>query len=147
MKKYHENLINITKNGGAWGGYYYGVFSGLINTMNFKNCAEVGIGYGLHAKEILDNTNIEKLYLIDPSKSYTDGFSKDVNANGGFEELVKCIKNHLKPHSSRYKWFRKNSLDITNDEIPNESLDAIFIDGDHTFDAVYKDLFFYWKKG
>jgi len=151
--EYYEKLINIWKNGGknggpgGWAHYYYGVFSKIINDNNFKNCAEVGIGYGFHAKEILDNTNIEKLYLVDPMRFYpNDQFATDVMSYGGFEKLVNNITNHLSVHENRYNWIRKGSLDITCDDIPDESLDAVFIDGDHSYEAVIKDLPFWWRK-
>ena len=122
-------------------------FNDIINENNFKNVAEVGIGYGLHAKYILDGTNIDKLYLIDPMKWYpNDGFAEDVIKYGGFEKLVKKIKLHLKPHEDKFTWFRKSSTDITTHEIPDNSLDAVFIDADHSYNAVKNDLHFWWKK-
>jgi len=131
----------------GWAAYYYGVFSGVIKQNNFKKCAEVGIGYGFHAREILDNTNVETLYLIDPMTYYPgDGFVDDVIKYGGFEKLVKNIKYHLSPHSDRYVWFRQPSISISNEQIPDESLDAVFIDADHSYDAVTADLIFWWSK-
>ena len=153
LDDYYKELINIWKCGGpngqegGWAGYYYGIFSGIIKQNDFKNCAEIGIGYGFHAKEILDNTNINKLYLIDPMRFYpNDGFSLDVLNYGGFEKLVKNIKSHLKKDEDRYEWFRSPSLSITNEQIPDNSLDAVFIDGDHSYEAVIQDLPFWWKK-
>ena len=35
---------------------------------------------------------------------------------------------------------------ITNEQIPDGSIDAIFIDGDHSYEAVSKDLPFWWGK-
>ena len=73
-------------------------FSNVIKEQNFKVCVEVGIGYGFHAKEILDNTSVEKLYLIDPMCYYpNDAFATDVINYGGFELLVENIKKHLHP--------------------------------------------------
>lgn len=150
---YYKDLINIWKHGGknngpgGWAAYYYGVFSKVIKDNNFKICVEVGIGYGFHAKEILDNTSVEKLYLVDPMCYYpNDAFADDVINYGGFEKLVKNIKLHLNEHEERYTWFREPSLNISQEQIPDESVDAIFIDGDHSYEAVSKDLPFWWKK-
>jgi hypothetical protein len=150
---FYKKLINVWKHGGenqtegGWAGYYYGVFSQVIKDNNFKICAEVGIGYGFHAKEILENTNIEKLFLIDPMCYYpNDAFANDVVKYGGFELLVNNIKKHLNEYNDRYIWFRQPSITITNEQIPDESLDAIFIDADHSYEAVTKDLDFWWKK-
>jgi hypothetical protein len=96
---FYEELINIWKTGGkdggegGWAQFYYGIFSKVIKENNFKNCAEVGIGYGFHAKEILDKTDVKKLYLIDPMQYYpNDQFATDVLNYGGFEKLVKISK-------------------------------------------------------
>lgn len=144
LDDYYEQL---SKHRGNWSGYYYGVFSNVIKENNFKTCAEVGIGYGFHAREILDNTSVEKLFLIDPTTYYpNDGFAEDIIKYGGFENLVKNIKIHLKEYESRYQWFRSPSLNITNEQIPDGILDAVFIDAEHSYDAVIKDLEFWWKK-
>lgn len=75
-----------------------------------------------------------------------DLFADDVIKFGGFELLAKNIKLHLKEYSNRYVWYRQPSTSITNELIPDNSLDAVFIDADHSYDAVTKDLEFWWKK-
>ena len=153
LDPFYKDLIEIWKHGGrdggpgGWAGYYYGIFSQVIKNNNFKTCVEVGIGYGFHAKEILDNSNVEKLFLVDPMCYYpNDSFADDVINYGGFEKLVKNINNHLTEHKERYTWHRCPSLSVTNEQIPDGSIDAIFIDGDHSYEAVSKDLPFWWKK-
>ena len=148
---FYKNLLNSWNigcdNENGWASLYYGVVSKAINDNNFKKCAEVGIGYGLHARQILDNTNLEVLYLIDPLQYYpNDGFVDDVMSFGGFELLVKNIKLHLSKYIDKYTWFRQSSTSITNEQIPDESLDLVFIDGDHRYDAVTNDLNFWLKK-
>ena len=153
LDAYYKDLIEIWKSGGkdggpgGWAGYYYGIFSQVIKNNNFKTCVEVGIGYGFHAKEILENTSVEKLYLVDPMCYYpNDAFADDVLKYGGFEKLVSNIENHLIEHKDRYTWYRWPSLMITNEQIPDGSIDAIVIDGDHSYEAVSKDLPFWWGK-
>ena len=146
MDEFYINLIT-GKTKCSWVSLYYGIVSKVINDNNFKKCAEVGIGYGLHAKEILDNTNVEHLYLIDPYHFYpNDRFVDDVMDCGGFEILAKNVKLNLDVHKSKYTWYRKCSTEVTNDEIPNNFLDLVFIDGDHSYIAVTNDLNFWWKK-
>ena len=152
MDPFYTDLIKVWESGGpggtpgGWAAYYYGVFENAIKENNFKVVAEVGIGYGFHAKSILDNTNVEKLFLIDPMQFYPDDvFATDVLKYGGFEILVKNIKMNLRNYESRYSWFRQPSITITNDQIADSSLDAIFIDGDHSYEAVSHDLPFWFK--
>lgn len=144
--------LNDSQKGG-WGSLYYGIFSQIINEFNYKTVAEVGIGYGTHAKEILTNTTVDKLFLIDPMRYYpNDGFATDIMSyeatipGNNFNELYELINEELSQWNDRYIWFRKPSLEITNDEIPNESLDCIFVDGDHSYNAVLADLRFWWAK-
>ena len=153
LDKFYTDLIDIWNHGGTnnspggWAQYYYGIFEKVINDNDFKVVAEVGIGYGFHAKSILENTNVDKIYLIDPMQYYpNDAFATDVINYGGFELLVKNITSYLEEYKSRYTWFRQPSITINNEQIPNESLDAIFIDGDHSYEAVSKDLPFWFNK-
>jgi len=150
---YNETVAKNDNQTGGWGSIYYGVLTKVINDNNFKNVVEVGIGYGTHAKYILKTTNIEKLILVDPTKYYpNDGFATDIMKQeaeipgNNFNELYNLIKKELSPWNDRYIWFRKESLTITNDDIPDQSLDCVFVDGDHSYEAVVKDLPFWWNK-
>jgi len=144
FKKLEDGYLSDTY---GWCVFYYGVLSKVINENNFKNCVEVGIGYGFHARQVLENTNIKKLVLVDPSKWYpNDGFAEDVMKNGGFDDLVLNIKRMLTPWENRYTWLRKCSTEVTEEEIPEESVDVVFVDADHSYEAVKADLEFWWKK-
>lgn len=142
-----EKYIN-TFHSCSWVKLYYGIVSKVINENNFKKCAEVGIGYGFHAKEILTNTSVEQLYLIDPYVDYSnDGFPLDVKTIfGNFEHLANCVKENLKPYNHRYTWFRQPSITIKNEQILDGSLDLVFIDADHSYEAVMQDLTFWYNK-
>ena len=153
LSQFYIDLKKMWKSGGpngtegGWAHYYYGIVSKVINDNNFKNCAEVGIGYGLHAEQILQNTSVERLYLIDPMTFYpNDGFATDVINFGGFELLVQNIIICLGSFSDRYVWFRQPSTSISNEQIPAESLDLVFIDADHSYNAVKADLPFWFSK-
>lgn len=153
---FYKNTVHLndTRTGG-WAPFYYGIFAKIIKDNNYKIVAEVGIGYGTHAKSLLRETDVEQLYLVDPMVYYpNDGFSNDIQtkkcdvegAVTPFEGLVSLIKAELDPWKDRYTWFRTKSLDVTPEQIPDELLDAVFIDGDHTYQAVLDDLAFWWKK-
>ena len=125
----------------------------MINDNNYKKVAEIGIGYGTHAKYILQTTNIDKLILVDPIQYYeNDDFATSIIRctpefqGNNFNELHDLIKNELSPWNDKYTLFRKVSLSITHDDVPDESLDCVFVDGDHSYEAVSKDLPFWWKK-
>ena len=128
----------------SWPSLYYGIVSNVINENNYKKCVEVGIGYGFHAKEILMNTQLDQLYLVDPMRWYpNDDFSKDVGCDS-FDDLANIIKLELSSYENRYTWFRVSSLYITQEQIPDESLDIVFLDAEHTFLAVISDIPFWY---
>lgn len=127
--------------------------SKVIQDNNYKVVAEVGIGYGTHAKQLLRSTNIERMYLIDPMCFYpNDQFAEDIMnqeaeiKGNNFNEMVDHISAELSPWKNKWIWFRKPSISVTSLEIPDETLDCIFVDGDHSYEAVLQDLRFWWKK-
>jgi hypothetical protein len=151
---FYKNTVTTNDEGGGWAGLYYGIFTKIIADNNYTTVAEVGIGYGTHAKYILkNNPTIQRLYLIDPMVQYSnDGFSDDIMkqealvTGNNFNELYDLIKQELLPFENRYTWFRTPSLTITNSQISDGELDAVFVDGDHSYMAVCADLEFWWKK-
>jgi hypothetical protein len=154
LKQYYRKAVdNNDAMIHGWATFYYGVFSKVINDNNYKVVAEVGIGYGTHAKHVLKNTTVDKLLLVDPMKYYSnDQFADAIMSytsetpNNNFNEMYDLINNELSTWKDRYTWFRVGSLDVTNEQIADGSLDCVFIDGDHSYDAVKKDLPFWWKK-
>ena len=150
--EYSKNL-NINEIGG-WAPCYYGVYSHIIKEYNYKNVSELGVGYGTHARYVLlNNPEIESLTLIDPMKEYeNDAFADDIKRQNSvlninnFDRIFQLINNDLSKISNKYKWIRKESKLITDEDLPNNSLDCIFIDGDHSYNAVINDLELYWKK-
>jgi len=150
---YRQTVIENENQTRGWSSYYYGVLTKVINENNYKNIVEVGIGYGLHAKYILKTTNIDKLTLVDPMKYYpNDMFASDIMSKkamipgNNFNEMYDLINNELSPYKERYTWLRTESQSVTDEMIPNRSVDCVFVDGDHTYNAVLKDLALWWKK-
>jgi hypothetical protein len=154
LSEYYREVVDINDSlKGGWAKAYYGIFSQVIEENQYKNVAEVGIGYGTHAKFIMKSTTVEKLYLIDPMQFYeNDGFASDIRAKeadisgNNFNELYQLIQMELSPWKDRLEFLRVPSLAVTDEMIPDGSLDCVFVDGDHSFRAVFADLQFWWKK-
>jgi len=100
--------------------------------------AEVGVFEGRNAKDMLDNLpNLKKLYLIDPYEQY-EGWMTD----GWYDKILQAKEVALKtlePYNERIRWVMKKTEDGIGDIEPN-SLDFIYIDGNHTYEYVKKDL-------
>lgn len=60
LSEFYKNMVhrNDTRTGG-WGSLYYGIFSDIIKQHKYNIVAEVGIGYGTHAKSILQDTLVQ----------------------------------------------------------------------------------------
>jgi hypothetical protein len=154
LAHFYRRIVDLNDSQtGGWGSLYYGVFTKVINDNNYKKVAEVGIGYGTHAKYVLKTTSVDRLYLIDPMQYYpNDGFAEDIMRcqpvipNNHFNEFHDLIQQELSPWRDRFTWFRTKSLDITNNQIANGELDCVFVDGDHSYEAVKNDIRFWWAK-
>jgi hypothetical protein len=154
LSDYYRQTVKENEDGKGWAQYYYGVFSKVIADNNYKVVAEVGIGYGTHAKYILNHSStLERLYLIDPVQFYpNDRFATDIMGQtpiipgNNFNELFELIHQELTPLGNRHTMFRVPSLAITNSQIADSTLDAVFVDGDHSYAAIRADLEFWWKK-
>jgi predicted O-methyltransferase YrrM len=120
-----------------------------------KKFLEIGVAYGYHAKKIL-RTFPEIEYLgVDPyipNYDVNDPFSADVtnlfnkDPEEAFEKLYTAVKGNLKQlFGDRFQIIRMTSVDAAK-QVEDESMDFIFIDGDHKYDSVAMDLKSWWPK-
>lgn len=58
---------------------------------------------------------------------------------------IKIIEANVAIYKDRWKFYQDFSFNVYG-EFENESFDFIFIDGDHTYDAVYQDFELYLPK-
>jgi hypothetical protein len=137
--KKHADLADI-----MWGSDYYDVIPSIINNFNLKIVAEVGVAFGGHLEKILSTTNIEEVYAIDPYilfDSSTDSFSyQGVKYNQqDYDELFLFTKERLENINKKVTFFRDTSINASI-KIKDDYLDIVFIDAEHTFEALKKDL-------
>ena len=112
----------------------------INNKHNLKG-VEIGVKYGHHAKRILNNLHIEKLFLIDPYEHLVErGFFWTQEYNDYFNEA----KNNLSQFEEKIEFIKKKSEDAA-DDVPGD-LDFVYIDGNHTYKFVKKDIELYYPK-
>ena len=126
----------------------YGIFSDLVKEaipdMSDLTIVEIGVARAGNVEntfQILDS-KISKYIGVDP---YVSGYDdSDVFSQKFQKELDYCysyVINKIK--DKRFTLYRASS-EIVAPLIEDESVDAIFIDGDHTYEGVLRDISI-WK--
>lgn len=118
-------------------GYWTESHEWLVNFLNEYNDiemgVEVGVAFGANMKNILDNTNIKKLFGVDPYQEETwdlQGYINVKSEYGSFDSLYEHVEELLIPYGERSKLIRMTSEQASK-KFKDNSLDFVFIDGDH----------------
>lgn len=102
-------------------------------------CAEIGVHRGNFSKSILKTVKPKKLYLIDPWKWVENQVKMDENYN----KTLARLKGEIKVGQVIIK--KGSSLDVLG-EFEDDFFDWIYIDGDHRYEFVKKDLELVYSK-
>lgn len=109
---------------------------------------EIGTSCAESTNLLLDKCpNIKKLYTIDPYTQFEDWIgtiTQDI-----LDKQMKVAQDNLKEFSKRVEMLRMTSTEAAKKFKP-ESLDFIFVDGDHSYQGVLDDCKLYYpflKKG
>jgi hypothetical protein len=108
----------------------------FFKEMGFKKGAEVGVAKAENFEKYLKAGLT--MYGIDPWSDYKNYHYADTRYIQTFKEWHRDALKRLKPYNN-YKLIRKTSIDAS-DDIPNRSLDFVYIDGNHKFGYVAMDL-------
>ena len=107
----------------------------IFNTLGYKVGAEVGVSKGRYSKVLFNHIEGLKLFCVDPWKSY-DGLEKATSQKRMDEIYNNCLER-LKGCNVEY--VRKTTTEAIK-QIPDSSLDFVYIDGGHQFDASMLDI-------
>jgi hypothetical protein len=115
----------------------------LIDKLNLKIGVEIGTDKAEFALHLLNKSHLEKLYCID---SWQDDFGSnyrpnyyDKNGDVRYQQALDNLGEYYK--TNRAIPIKKTSAEASKD-FSDESLDFIYIDGDHSL-AILLDLY-YW---
>jgi hypothetical protein len=113
--------------------------------------AEIGVFRGDYSKQIYQIARPKKLFLVDPwinqeGKSYEESMYSANSLNNMEEIYLKVLDEFVKPkYKNTVDVLRLNSKEFF-EKIDNDSLDFIYIDGDHNYDGVLSDLMLSYNK-
>jgi hypothetical protein len=109
--------------------------------------AEIGVSFGIFAYHVLLQNQPSKLYLIDP---WEYGLQRDVELDPTPEK--QCFRDaeyevvcKLFAPYSNVEIVREKSEDAVI-HFPDQFFDYVYIDGEHSYDAVKRDLSNYFPK-
>ena len=106
---------------------------------------EIGVFEGQNARAILDAWDGIKVYLVDPyitqdKSEYLDGCNID-----DFNSAYAKASKQLAPYYPRYQFIKEYS-DKASKLFNDCELDFVYIDGNHRYSAVMKDVDCWWPK-
>ncbi len=113
-----------------------------LHELDFKAGVEVGIASGEYSELIAKNNPQMKVYGVDPHATYSD--YTDYIAQPVLNGLKAQAHERLKPYPN-YQFIPKYSLDGVKD-FEDNSLDFVYIDGNHNFPSVANDIWEWSKK-
>lgn len=118
----------------------------LKNKKNLVGC-EIGVFEGDHALSMLDNLDIEKLYLVDLYEMYDDymeGHKYYGKVQSPFSQAKITALRKLEKYKDKIIWIEKYSNEAIF-EIQDD-LDFTYIDGNHQEEYVWDDIINYISK-
>ena len=133
----------------------YGIVPHLAQMVGAQNIVEIGVAYGYHADFICTNLPSINYVGIDPylaGYDVEDIFCNDVQVllqenepQFAMDRLFTVVSSNLERFSGRARLIREKSW-LGADLFEDGSLDIVYIDGDHTYEAVVKDLAAWYPK-
>ena len=108
-------------------------FHEIINHHGYSIGVEIGVGLGINASYLLDNSNLGLLYGIDNWSVRNPSRQQD------------STKEKLSHYGNKFKMLEMNSSDAVK-LFDDESLDYVYIDGSHRYRGAKNDLNYWYPK-
>lgn len=99
--------------------------------------AEIGVYEGVHVKEMFSKLDIGKIYLVDCWKDY-EGY-KGHSIRPKVATAKQKAEDLLSAYQDRIVWLPFFSEEAAK-QIPNESLDFVYIDANHHYEYALQDI-------
>lgn len=137
-----KQINNILKNSNN----RYELWSNFITDNKLKHIAEIGVYKGNFAASVLKECScIKNYYMIDPWKNLNDWNKPANHDNIIFDSFYKETLNKTGFAKEKTIILRGKTTEVIN-QIEDESIDLVYIDGDHTLKGITIDLINIWNK-
>ena len=105
---------------------------------------EIGVCHGFTTEYFLKNVpNIERLVGVDHYPSFVDWDGTRLTEERQEESKRRCAERLSQYGAVELVYDKSENFAKT---LEDDSLDFVFVDGDHSYDATYKDFECYWPK-
>lgn len=122
-----------------------GDIPGLLNTMQAQIICEIGVKEGAHFNSLLRGQHITSAYGIDIwAETGVRSQNDDSYEQLRLDQLFQTMKA-LEARDRRVKIIKDFSPQVSH-QFDNDFFDFVYIDADHTEEAVYNDLCAWWDK-
>jgi len=118
------------------------LFTDVINERGYKDLVEIGVFQGKFSRYLLLHTNDTHLSCVDP---WAEGYMHKSGNQIPGENVYQFACRRLKGFGDRVDMLRMPSLEGAK-TFEDSSLDFVFIDGDHSYQAVIDDILAWWPK-
>lgn len=116
----------------------------LINEMELKIGVELGTQQGLYSEYLLRTTNLF-LYMVDAWR-YIEGYNDIANVSDSEHMMnISKTKRIVSPYIGRWKIIREFSV-LAAKQFEDSSVDFIYVDADHSYNATLLDLQAWYPK-
>lgn len=116
-------------------------FIKMLAERGVKVGVEIGTDHGQYAEQICAGVPGLKLTCVDPWTPYTEG--KEVHDQENIDQIYKEAQDRLTKYDT--KFMKMTSMEAVR-FIPDNSLDFVFIDGNHSYSYVKEDITEWTKK-
>lgn len=116
----------------------------LIDALELSKGVEVGVNVGEFSKNLLDNSDIGKLFCVDNwMNNYGSNGYCDASGDNRFNECYNRLEKYIT--SGRAELVRADSITASK-SVNDSDIDFLYIDGDHTIEGVVLDLHYWLPK-
>lgn len=127
----------------AWAEAYLET-SKLIGLFGVTTGSEIGVARGHHSAHLLEAHPGLKWFSIDPWRHFEIGYEDPANMpQPEFDKLYKNVCTLLQPFGDRSVILR-NTSEEASPMFDEGTLDMVFIDANHSYEAVGEDLRYWW---